>query len=123
MENNIKRLANMAKQRMLNRNYGSAINKNNKIHASDYYYKNAMSLRKSKAEAEFVTIDISDEKFESKVIGLLENNDLLNPIGKLVDKSYFNTLNDFEKQHYILSLCDKFNKVKEKFDIDLQKIS
>mgnify|MGYP004515483559 FL=1 len=123
MENNIKRLANMAKQRMLNRNYGSAINKNNKIHASDYYYKNAMSLRKSKAEAEFVTIDISDEKFESKVIGLLENNDLLNPIGKLVDKSYFNTLNDFEKQHYILSLCDKFNKVKEKFDLDLQKIS
>lgn len=123
MENNIKRLANIAKQRMLNRNYGSAINKNNKIHASDYYYKNAMSLRKSKAEAEFVTIDISDEKFESKVIGLLENNDLLNPIGKLVDKSYFNTLNDFEKQHYILSLCDKFNKVKEKFDIDLQKIS
>ena len=53
---------------------------------------------------------------------LLNNSDLLyNPIGKLVDKNYYYSLNEHEKQHYILSLCDKYNQAKEKY-LDLQKI-
>ena len=41
-------------------------------------------------------------------------------IGKLVDKNYYNSLNEYEKQFYILSLCDKYNDAKLKY-YDLQE--
>lgn len=121
--NNLKSLANLAKQRLKEGNYSKEMARSiiNKTRASAYFYKNAMALRKKGLKAEFVTIDLSDEKFERKVFNLLCNNELLcNPIGKLVDKEVYNGLNEYEKQHYILSLCDKYNKVREKY-FDLQE--
>jgi len=47
---------------------------------------------------------------------------LFNPIGKLVDKVYYNSLDELEKQHYILTLCDKYNEVREKY-LECEKIS
>lgn len=122
---NLKRLANIAKQRMKNGNYSTnTININSRPKASEYFLQNAISLKRSKVEAEFVIIDLADEKFEHKVRTIMESGDLVcNPIGKLVDKTYFSTLNEIEKQHYILSLCEKYNRVKEKYDLSLQKIS
>ena len=122
-KNNLKSLANMAKQRLKNGSYTKEMAKTviSKTKASAYFYKNAMSIRKKGLKAEFVTIDLKDDKFEKRVFNLLDNSDLLcNPIGKLVDKSYYNTLDEYEKQHYILSLCDKYNRVKEKY-FDLQQ--
>lgn len=121
--NNLKSLANLAKQRLKQGTYNKEMAKTiiNKTKASAYFYKNAMAIRKKGLKAEFITIDLSDEKFEKRVFNLLTNNDLLcNPIGKLVDKNIYESLDDYEKQHYILSLCDKYNKVKEKF-YDMQE--
>lgn len=124
MENNLKRLANLAKQRMKSGKYADAEKYISRPVASDYFYQNAMILKRGKIKAEFVTIELEDEKFERKVVNMINANDLLcNPIGKLVDKAYFNTLTDVQKQLYILSLSEKYNRVKEKYDLELQKIS
>lgn len=122
-DNNLKRLASLAKQRLKQGNYSATQIKNNiKTKPSEYFYQNALALKKHKIKAEFVTIEQSDLKFENKVVSVIEAG-TFNPIGKLVDKSYFNTLNEFEKQHYILSLCEKYNAIKEKYDMLTQKIS
>lgn len=113
----------MAKQRLKNGSYTKEMAKSiiSRTKASAYFYKNAMSIRKKGLKAEFVTIELKDDKFEKRVFNLLENSDLLyNPIGKLVDKVYYNSLDEYEKQHYILSLCDKYNSVKDKY-FDLQQ--
>lgn len=123
--NNLKSLANMAKQRLKNGSYTKDMAKTiiNKTRASAYFYKNAMALKKKGLKAEFVTIDLKDEKFERKVFTLLTNTELLcNPIGKLIDRDYYNTLNDYEQQNYILSLCEKYNKAKDKYYELQQKI-
>ena len=115
----------MAKQRLKNGNYTKDMAKTiiNKTRASAYFYKNAISIRKKGLKAEFVTIDLSDEKFEKRVFNMLTNGDLIcNPIGKLVDKSYYSSLNEYEQQHYILTLCEKYNKAKDKYYELQQKI-
>ena len=117
-KNNLKSLANMAKQRLKNGSYTKDMAKTilNKTRASAYFYKNAVALRRKGLKAEFVTIDLNDEKFERKVFTMLNNSELLcNPIAKLMDKDYYNTLNDYEQQNYLLSLCEKYNKVKDKY--------
>ena len=124
--NNLKSLANMAKQRLKNGKYTKDVKKEviTKTRASSYFYRNAMALRKKGLKAEFITIDLKDEKFEKKVFNLLSEDSLIcNPIGKLVDKPYYNSLNEFEKQQYILCLSDKYNMVKDKFYDLQQKIS
>lgn len=125
MENNLKSLANMAKQRLKNGNYTKDMAKSiiSKTRASAYFYRNAVALKKKGLKAEFVTIDLTDEKFEKRVFHLLDCDELVcNPIGKLVDKQYFNSLDDYEQQQYILTLCEKYNKAKEKFYELQQKI-
>jgi len=116
--NNLKSLATMAKQRLKEGHYTKEMAKTiiNKNKANNYFYNNALSIKKKGYKAEFVTIELHDEKFEKKVCNLLASEELLcNPIGKLVDKTYYQTLSDYEKQFYILSLCEKYNKVREKY--------
>lgn len=124
----LKSLANAAKQRLKSGNYSSEVIKNverNKAKASDYFYQNALALKREKFIAKFVTITNEiDETLTKKIYSMLSSNELLcNPLGRLVDKNYFNTLNDFEKQHYILSLSEKFNRIKDEYYENVSKIS
>ena len=68
MKNNqLKFLANLAKQRLKNQNYSDTpvITKNR---VSNYFIQNALALRKLKAETSFVTIkDKEDIEFIEKV--------------------------------------------------------
>lgn len=124
----LKNLANAAKQRLKSGNYSQEVIKNaerNKAKASDYFYQNALALKREKFIAKFVTITNDyDDAFIKKVYAMLDANDLLcNPIGRLVDKKYFDALNEFEKQHYILTLCEKYNRIKEEYFETYTKIS
>ena len=126
MESNLKSLASMAKQRLKNGNYSKEVIRSaekNKAKASDYFYQNMLSMKKKNYVAEFVKINPSDDqKLIRKIIGILDNDEcMFNPIGRLVDNEYFNKLNDIEKQHYILKLCDKYNKIKDEYYLQ-QKI-
>ena len=116
--NQLKVLANIAKQRLLKGEYTE--NEENNIFApkvSNYFIKNASAMKKLTAKVEFVKIEGSiDSNFEEKVITLLEE-DLyeLCPFSKLIDFRVFNTLSTLEKQSYMLNISEKYNYLKEKY--------
>ncbi len=108
--NELKFLANLAKQRLMNKDYEPKPATRNK--ASNYFIQNALALKKLKAETNYVTIkDQEDVEFIEKVRAIIDE-DCYNPLGKLCDKDYFNSLNRGEREYYILSLSEKYNKVK-----------
>ena len=109
--NELKFLANLAKQRLMNKNYDEkvVVSKNK---ASNYFIQNALALKKLKAETNYVTINQQDDiEFIGKVRKLLDE-DCYNPLGRLCDKTYFDTLDSFQREFYILNLSEKYNKVK-----------
>lgn len=109
--NELKFLANLAKQRLMNKDYSEPQVKS-KNKASSYFIQNALALKKLKAETNYITIkDQEDIEFIDKVRKLLEE-DCYNPLGRLCDKTYFQSLNAFEREFYILNLSEKYNKVK-----------
>lgn len=109
--NELKFLANLAKQRLMNKNYTEQP-KVSRNKASSYFIQNALALRKLKVETNYVTIkDKEDVEFIEKVRSLIDE-DCYNPLGRLCDNEYFNTLDYSQKQFYILSLSEKYNKVK-----------
>lgn len=113
MKNNqLKFLANLAKQRLMHKDYDvkPEINRNR---ASSYFIQNARALQKLKAETNYITIkNEEDHEFVENVKRLL-NEDCYNPLGRLSDNNYFQTLNSAQKEFYILNLSEKYNKVKD----------
>ena len=116
--NQLKMLANLAKQRLLNKEYQnpepkSIFNKN----ASSYFLKNAKALKKLTAQTEFLVIsDKEDEKFIKKVHSILDSQEcVFNVLSKLIDKDYYKTLNEIEKQQYMHNVSDRYNKVREEY--------
>ena len=121
--NELKMLANLAKQRLLNAEYVAVNDKNtvkSRRAASSYFITNAKALRRLKAETEYVKItDSIDSGFIKNVVGLLTlDEDIYNPLGVLSDNDYFQSLSDVEKQFYILNLSDKYTSIKSMFDSD-----
>ena len=117
-----KKLANMAKQRLKEGNYSDKKGMKNNFYNS-YYYKNFSSIRKLNAELNFVLItENEDDNFNKKVFDLLsKNEDTLSPIGKLCDYNIYSKLNEYEKQDYILRICEKFTIAKELYYKNLDK--
>ena len=108
--NELKFLANLAKQRLINKNYNER--PASRSRASNYFIQNAMALKRIKAETSYVTIkEQEDIEFIQKVRDLL-NEDCYNPLGRLCDNDYFQSLDRFQKEFYILELSEKYNKVK-----------
>lgn len=110
--NDLKFLANLAKQRLMNKDY-TEVKEKNRNKASNYFIQNARALKKLKAETNYVTIRKEEDlEFVESVKKLLEI-DCYNPLGVLCDQVYFNSLNEREKEFYILNLSEKYIKVKE----------
>lgn len=108
----LKFLANLAKQRLINKDYEKP-QIQNKNKASSYFIENARALKRLKADKSFVTItDSIEEDFVDRVRKLLEE-DCYNPLGELSDKAYFNALTPSQKEFYILRLSEKYNRVKD----------
>lgn len=109
--NELKYLAKFAKQRLMNKDYvNEPLPHKNRV--SNYFIQNAMALKRLKAETNYVTINNEEDiEFIQNVRRLIEE-DCYNPLGVLADKEYFNTLDTFQKQFYILNLSEKYNKVK-----------
>jgi hypothetical protein len=108
--NELKFLANLAKQRLMNKDYSNTPNIRSR--ASNYFIKNAMALKRLKAETNYVTIESGDDvEFIERVRNLMEE-DCYNPLGKLCDNAYFESLDKFGKEFYILNLSEKYNRVR-----------
>ena len=57
-----------------------------------------------------------DERLYGKVRDMLDRDeDVSDPIGRLVDKEVFDSLDDSNKQRYILELSAKFRELKERY--------
>jgi len=110
--NELKYLAKFAKQRLMNKEYNENQNISSRKKVSNYYIENAKALKKLKAETNYVTIKTEEDiDFIENVKRLIEE-DCYNPLGVLCDKVYFNSLDTFQKEFYILNLSEKYNKVK-----------
>lgn len=111
--NELKFLANLAKQRLMQQDYSTAKEKA-KNRASNYFLQNARALKKLKAETSYVVLnDAIDVGFVESVRRLIEE-DCYNPLGVLCDREYFQTLSSSEKEFYILNLSEKYNRVKDR---------
>ena len=108
----LKFLANLAKQRLISKDYSENKSRSGNK-ASSYFIQNALALRRLKAETNFITIkEHEDIEFIERVKELLLS-DCYNPLGELCDKDYFSSLNQFEREFYILNLSEKYNRVKD----------
>lgn len=117
-KNDLKSLAMLAKQRLKDANYSAVQTNTYKKRASNnYFIKNVSSMKKMAPNCEFVVINNKEDlQFLKKVHTILSSNeDILNPIGKLVDKDYFEKLSDTQKQQYVLELSEKYNVAKLEF--------
>ncbi len=127
MANNLKSMASIAKERLKRGTYSNAerIKAKNEMNVNSYFVKNFNALKKINSKAEFKTITNEiDDAFIAKVFNILSSShDVYNPIGMLMDKTLFLGLNETEKQCYILSLSDKYNKIKDSYFNQTQKIS
>ncbi len=119
----LKTLANLAKKRLLNREYEGSVSKNTCTgkSVSSYFIKNAQALKKLTAQTEFVSITNSeDEFFIKRVVAILKESEIVcNPLGMLADKKHYDSLNDVEKQFYMLNLSEKYNRVKDMYDKEM----
>ena len=111
--NELKFLANLAKQRLMQQDYTN-VKEKVKNKASNYFLQNARALKKLKAETNYVVLsDSIDVGFVESVRKLIDE-DCYNPLGVLCDREYFNSLSSSEKEFYILNLSEKYNRVRDK---------
>lgn len=116
MSSELKCLASQAKKRLRNAAESSSgkYTRINHIDKSTYFYKNMAMLHRKVGDVEFVLIDDKeDEAFVRKVEKLVLEDNLLSPMSKLVDQTYFDGLSSTDKEFYLLKLIDRYNKVRE----------
>ena len=112
----IRQMAQDAKSRMLQRKYGDrfenqalkrCIDKNNNI---KLYVSKKPDISISIIEND------KDEEFKNKVFELLNNNeDVINPIYKLIDKNTFDSMTEFEKERTILEISERYVNLKNQY--------
>ena len=119
MNNDLKNMATLAKERLKRGLYTNAekAKAKNAMNINSYFVKNLNSFKKLTGNAEFVIINEEvDPKFVNKVQAILNSSEeVFNPIGRLVDKQIYNGLTDIQKQFYVLSIVDKYNKIKSEY--------
>ena len=102
----LKKLARQAKNRLSQRNYFNG--------------KGELNVIKNNFFADYKLVLISnkeDEKLYSKVKEILnENEDVINPIGKLVDSNKYKNLSQMDKERYIFNLAEKYKEMKKRFE-------
>lgn len=105
----LKRMALMAKNRLRNKvreNDNKALQKGDRFKV---LFGEGVDI-KSKI------ITKEDAKLYGKVKQMLdENEDVVNPLAKLIDYKIYNKLNDSEKERYLLVLANKYKQYKIKY--------
>lgn len=118
----LKELIMSAKERLKHRDYGN-LNYNNESKKQDKIKTNQVlkflaSKEYKKADITFKVIsNTEDELFNKKVIELLTTNpNTISPLKDLIDIEKYKSLNDIEKQNYILNLSERYVKIKKDFE-------
>lgn len=118
----LKELINSAKERLKNRDYGTStynyISKQNDKAKTNHLLRILANKEFKRADIIIKTLSTKeDEIFTQKVVNLLEHNpNSMTPLAELIDVEIFKNLSDTEKQNYILTLSEKYLKIKEEYN-------
>ncbi|MDY2696331.1 MAG: hypothetical protein SOV27_04135 [Eubacteriales bacterium] len=105
----LKRMALMAKNRLRNK---VRENDNKTLQKGDRF----KVLFGEGVDIKSKIITKEDAKLYGKVKQMLdENEDVVNPLAKLIDYKIYNKLNDTEKERYLLVLVNKYKQYKIKY--------
>lgn len=92
----------------------------NRLSKRDYIEGKGYKVYSGGLIADYKLVQISgkeDENFYQKVSEMLtENIDIINPLGKLVDKSKLDSMNNKDRERYIINLADRYIKMKQRFE-------
>ena len=82
--------------------------------------KDIIKIQTEKAKREIKTQfdkkNLDDIMYE-KAVSIFESDEIiLNPIKRMIDDEVYSSLNDTEKQRYILDLAAKFNEFKDRYE-------
>lgn len=106
----LKRMAQMAKNRLRNK---VRENDNRALMQSDKF----KVLFGEGVDIKSKIITKEDTKFYGKVKQMLDQDqDVVNPIAKLIDYKVFNKLDDMAKERYLFDLVDKYKECKSKYE-------
>ena len=117
-ENELKTYARAAKERLRsgywNDRYERKNEKNEKLESADDllkdYYKASKLEKRKKSEKE-----LEEDRLYPIVCSIIDEDDGLNPLGRLIDKRYYESL-DFEgKQRYVFELSEKYRRLKQRY--------
>lgn len=111
----LKRMAQMAKNRLRNK---VRENDNKTLLKSDKF--KVLFGEGVEIKSRIITKD--DAKFYSKVKQMLdENEDVTNPISRLIDYKIYNKLDDEAKERYLFNLVEKYKEYKIKYYDEQEK--
>jgi len=80
--------------------------------------KKLTRIVKSEVRVQSFGVTNEDELYK-KVVEILSSDEIiLNPIMRLVDESYYETLTENEKQGYILELSQTFERLRNKYNLE-----
>lgn len=113
----IRQMAQDAKARMMNKGYGNKIenqqlkrNINNKNNLKLY-----IANRKPDITIKIIN-DYENNEFKQKVYELLENNqDVINPLSRLINQQEFDSMSDDEKERTILNISEQYTQIKNQY--------
>ncbi len=118
-KNQLKILASLAKKRLIEKNYETENKRNSFLSrkVSTYFLENAKAMKKITAKIEYVSIsNHENQDFIKKVVDIIVSGNVINPLGMLTDHAYYNKLTERERQFYMLTLSDRYIKVKELYE-------
>lgn len=98
----LKRLAQNARNRLINKSAKGDIKKMGVSHNPSVKFK-------------VITASDADESFNTKAQEVL-TKDSLDPIKELMDMNYYRSLDACNKERYLLSVIEKYARYKEKFE-------
>ena len=112
----LKRMAQMAKNRLRNKVTENDNKKNKSKGVFKVIYGNSVDIKNK-------IITREDKKLYDKVKSMLDQNeDILDPIARLIDYKIYNKLDILTKERYLFEIVDKYKKYKERYYAEKQQI-
>ena len=107
MNQELKRLAQNARNRLISKGNRSGVKKMNAPLSPNVKFK-------------IITSSEADENFNNKAREVL-SKDTIDPIKELMDMNYYRSLDACNKERYLLSVIEKYSRFKEKFEHSLEQ--
>ena len=105
----LKRMAQMAKNRLRNK-VNENENKMIKKRGGFIIFQTGSMDIKSRI------ITKEDDKLYQKVVSILDEGEVFNPLARLIDSKLYSKLDEPAKERYLFDLVDKYKRYKEKYE-------